>query len=403
MIENVIVVCDYGYIEGGAARIAHETAVALKGAGLNVSFFCAVGPVSGELLFSGVNVVCLDQADILHEKNRLKGVFRGLNNKKAKKRFSAVLKDYKPENTVVHVHTWTKALSSSVFKAAKKRGFKVLITVHDYFLVCPNGGLFNYRTREICKLKPMSSRCVACNCDSRSYLQKLFRVWRQRVQNRNIRRNKNISYAFISEFSKREFLKRFDKIPADKQYFLPNMVGFEKEDRARVECENNELYLFIGGVTEVKGIRIFCEAVNRANVPAVVIGDGILRKELEEKYPDIEFVGWKSKQEMTPYLLRARCMIFSSIWYETMGLTPLEVMLYGIPVICSELNAASEYIFKEMQYDGSVDGLVNKIKELSDDNLVKDVGERIFKDFDFNVYSKDNYLNGLINLYNDII
>ncbi len=140
------------------------------------------------------------------------------------------------------------------------------------------------------------------------------------------------------------------------------MVGFEKEGRARVECENNELYLFIGGVTEVKGIRIFCEAVNRANVPAVVIGDGILRKELEEKYPDIEFVGWKSKQEMTPYLLRARCMIFSSIWYETMGLTPLEVMLYGIPVICSELNAASEYIFKEMQYDGSVDGLVNKIK-----------------------------------------
>ena len=87
MIENVIVVCDYGYIEGGAARIAHETAVALKGAGLNVTFFCAVGPVSGELLFSGVNVVCLDQADILHEKTGLKAFFAASTIKKQKNGF----------------------------------------------------------------------------------------------------------------------------------------------------------------------------------------------------------------------------------------------------------------------------------------------------------------------------
>ena len=47
-VRNVIVVCDYGYVEGGAARIACETALALSARGLKVTFFCAVGPVSEE-------------------------------------------------------------------------------------------------------------------------------------------------------------------------------------------------------------------------------------------------------------------------------------------------------------------------------------------------------------------
>ena len=290
MIKNVVIVCDYGYIEGGAARVAHETAMALHNEGYNVIFFCAVGPVSQQLKDSGVNVVCLDQDDILREKSRIKGVLRGISNKQAKRKFSELLNDLDNCDTMIHVHTWTKGVSSSIFKVAEKKGFKVLITVHDYFLICPNGGLFNYQKKEICNLKPMSAKCVLCNCDARSYPQKLFRVLRQRRQNKNIRKCKNISYIFISQFSKREFLKRYNKIPQGKQYFLSNMINFP-EHRERVKCEENDSYLFIGGITEIKGIRLFCEAVTKANVKAIVIGQGILSDELEKRYPNIEFVG----------------------------------------------------------------------------------------------------------------
>ena len=41
------------------------------------------------------------------------------------------------------------------------------------------------------------------------------------------------------------------------------MIDFE-ENRYRVKCEDNDTYLFIGGLTEVKGIRQFCEAVTKA-------------------------------------------------------------------------------------------------------------------------------------------
>lgn len=401
-VKNAIIVCDYGYIEGGAARIAHETAIALSHEGYNVIFFCAVGPVSQQLKDSGVNVVCLNQDDILHEKSRIKGILRGISNQQAKREFSKILNDFDNSDTVIHVHTWTKGVSSCIFKVAEKKGFKVLITVHDYFLICPNGGLFNYPKRRICELQPMSAKCIFCNCDARSYAQKCFRVIRQWAQNRNIRGNKNISYIFISDFSKCEFLKRYDKIPENRQHFLPNMINFP-EHRKRVQCENNDIYLFIGGITEIKGIRIFCEAVTKANVKAVVIGQGILRDELEDKYPSIEFVGWKSKDEMLPYLQQTRCLIFPSIIYEVSPLTPLEVMAYGIPVICSDLCAASEYIEhgeNGLIYKGiSTNELECAIESAKNDQLITSLSKNAFDNFKGEIYSSTSYLSTLKKIY----
>lgn len=379
IVKNVVVVCDYGYIEGGATKVAHQTAITLAEEGVHVIFFCAVGPVSDVLQNSDAEIICLGQDDILHEHNHLKGILRGLNNRTAKKKFTQVLDELNPSETIVHVHTWTKALSSVIFLVARRKKFPVVITVHDYFLVCPNGGLFNYQKKEICELKPMSMKCIFCNCDSRSYLQKIYRVLRQKRQNRIIRSSKNISYIFISEFSKREFLRRYSNIPVERQYFLQNPIDIPNK-RERIKCEENDTYLFIGGLTEVKGIRIFCEAVTKANVKAVVIGQGILKEELENKYSNIEFVGWKTKEEMVPFLYQARCLIFPSIWYEVSPLTPMEAMAYGIPVICSNLCAASEYIVSKetgFVYDGnSIRALIDCINSTYNDNFICSISKK---------------------------
>lgn len=406
MLKNIIIVCDYGYIEGGAARIAHETALSLKKEGFRVIFFCAVAPVSQTLIDNEIEVICLEQNDILHEKSRIKGALRGINNKAAKKRFSILLDTLNASESIIHVHTWTKGVSSSIFPVAKKKNFKIAITVHDYFLVCPNGGLFDYPKKEICRLKPMSIKCLACNCDSRSYPQKLFRIVRQWKQNENIRKCDNISYIFISEFSKREFLKRYDKIPESKQYFLTNMIHFD-ENRFRVECEKNDTFLFIGGLTEGKGVRLFCEAVSRVGVKAVVIGQGLLKDELETQYPNVEFVGWKTKAEMLPYLQKTRCLVFPSIWYETLGLVPLEAMAYGIPVICSDLNAASDYIEDNENgfiYHGkSVEALVESLGRAKSDENIGEISRKTFENFEEDKYSKKTYVRGLVGILEEVL
>ena len=248
----------------------------------------------------------------------------------------------------------------------------------------------------------MSFSCVKCNCDARSYSQKLFRVLRQRKQNRVLKKCDNISYAFISEFSKREFFKRHKPIPEERQYFLPNMINFD-DARTRVACEDNDTFLFVGGLTEVKGIRNFCAAVTEAGVKGIVIGQGPLREELEAAYPNIDFVGWKKKDEMLPYLQKTRCLIFSSLWYETLGLTPLEMMAYGIPVLASNLCAATDYIDKDWHYEGkSVEALVEKIRWVQSLDL-KEVSENIFNSFDVENYSTKKHLATLISIYNNLL
>ena len=104
----------------------------------------------------------------------------------------------------------------------------------------------------------------------------------------------SVGYIFISEFSKRQLLRRMNA--PKNQFMLHNPIYFGK--RFRVEAENNSVFLFIGRTDPEKGIRNFCEAIHNTKVKGVVIGDGILKEELEAQYPGIKFTGWLSKEQI---------------------------------------------------------------------------------------------------------
>jgi len=401
-LKNVIVICDYAYVEGGATKVAMNSAIELQ-KHFHVVYFTAVGPVSKELEESQVEVVCLDQKDILHNENRLQAVKQGLYNQSSRNRLRTLLKQYSPDDTVVHVHTWTKALSSSIFKELEIQGFKVLLTVHDYFLVCPNGGLFNYKEHHICEYAPLSAKCVCTNCDSRNYGNKLFRVLRQRIQNKNIRSCHNISYIFISNFEREQLLRRNPGI--HKQYFLLNPV--DVGTRIKVPCENNQFYTYAARMTEDKGIRIFCEGITKANVKGLVLGNGILFDEMKKKYPNIEFTGWVDKDGMKKYMQKTRCYVFSSIYYEGAPLTPIEMMSCGIPCIVSDKNASRDLIEDGVNgflYDGyDSDALAKKIALCKDDLLISKISNTVFHDFDNSDYSLHEHVSKLIQIYQETL
>ena len=116
-------------------------------------------------------VVCTSQHAIADDPLRMGALVQGLWNSKAGRAMGDVLGNLDPHQTVVHVHGWTKALSSSVIRAALTRKFKVICTLHDYFSACPNGSFFNYATNTICELQPLSGSCITSQCDRRHYGQ----------------------------------------------------------------------------------------------------------------------------------------------------------------------------------------------------------------------------------------
>lgn len=103
-------------------------------------------------------------------------MLRGSANKKCKYEFERLLKNLDRKDTIIHIHTWTKAISSIILPIIHKNKFKAILTVHDYFTKCPNGGLFNYKKGCICYAKPVGVECIFSNCDSRNYIIKLYRI-----------------------------------------------------------------------------------------------------------------------------------------------------------------------------------------------------------------------------------
>ena len=93
---------------------------------------------------------------------------------------------------------------------------------------------------------------------------------------------------------------------------------------------------------------MFCEAITRANVKGIVIGEGIEYEKLRNQYTNIEFSGWKTAKEMSTIIPKCRCLIMSSICYEGAPLTIPEIQGgYSLPCIVPTPSGAVDYICDE--------------------------------------------------------
>ena len=355
--KTIIIVNDFNYVQGGASKVAIQTAKILKNnTDYRIIFFSAVNKPEENI--DGIEYISTNQNEALNEKNKLKGIINGIYNFKAKNVFKNLLLTLDRKNTIIHVHGWTKALSSSIFDIAFKMKFKVVLTLHDYFTACPNGGYFNYKKNEICHLKPLSWKCVMCNCDSRNYAFKIYRVIRQFVQNKIVKLNDKLKYVItISDFSEKILKQTLN--PRTKIARIYNPIDIEPSKEKR-DFTKNKYYLYVGRVSKEKGVDLFCQAITELNLEGIVVGDGNERERLKKLYPNIQFTGWKSSDEVKEYMKRARALIFPSRLYETAGLTVLEAQAYGIPCIVSQNTAAVEFVDTNCIFE-NYDDLKNKL------------------------------------------
>lgn len=394
-VKTVVIVNDFNYTQGGASKVAIDTARILKEENINVIFFSAVNKENEKI--DGVKYISTNQNEALKEKNKIKGAFNGIYNLKARKEFKQLLNTLDKDTTIIHVHGWTKALSSSVFDIAFKMKFKVVLTLHDYFTACPNGGYFNYKQNEICHLKPLSWKCIKCNCDSRNYGFKLYRIVRQFVQNKIVKLNDRLENVIaISEFSEKILKPTLGKNTKITRIYNPIDID---ENAEKVDPSKNEYYLYVGRISKEKGVDLFCRAITELGYKGIAVGDGDEKIKLEKQYPNIEFAGWKNKDEVKQYMKGAKALIFPSRWYEGAPLTPLEAMQYGIPCLASSVSSATEYIEDN-----------GRIFKINTENLKKEI---LIYEKNVNEYSekafrylrkkiKNNYAKNIILFYKEI-
>src|SRR5258708_32283839 len=328
---TVIVVNEVADVEGGPAKVALFGANGLAALGYKVYLFPATPPAADSAnLRSGVEVVCTDQQEILHDSSRIRASVQGLWNFRAAKLLDRLLSKCKRENTIIHLHGWTKALSSSVETTAMEDCFRIVLTIFAHFLACSNGGFYNFQNNRICKLKPLSLDCIRDNCDVRNYGHKLWRVARQAVQ-RNIGAMPSGIKNFIacSEMSL-EVMRPF--LPLDcKIHWVPNPINVARQEI--VDAGSNDSFTFVGRMSPEKGPSLLARAARRLGCAVTFVGEGICSDDVRSIYREANITGWIASNRVQEFLKRARALVFPSLWCEVQGLVRLEAAPFRIPAL----------------------------------------------------------------------
>ncbi|MFH0969049.1 MAG: glycosyltransferase [Patescibacteria group bacterium] len=165
-------------------------------------------------------------------------------------------------------------------------------------------------------------------------------------------------------------------------------------------------FLIVSRLSPYKKVDLAIEAFNKLGLPLVVIGEGKQKKYLEKIAKDnIKILGWVDENKLRDYYSKARAFIFPSC--DDFGMTIVEAMSYGVPVIAYEKGGALEIIeegktgefFEAQTAEVLADGvrrlmenennykkedIINKAREFSVDRFKRELREFINKVIRFN-------------------
>lgn len=374
---KVVVVSDFAMATGGAEKVAIDSAIGLAHAGIDVHFLAGVGPVAAELVEAGVSVHVAEVPELKH-KRPMDIALSGLWSHRCADLARSLLKSLPIGDTVVHLHSWQRALTPSVVRACQTSGHPVVLTLHEYGLACPNQGFFDYQKFRICEKKALGAACLLTHCDTRTYAHKLWRAGRIAVQRSlaNVPRGLT-DVIYLSELSRRVLQPYFE--PSTRWHAVRNPIAVER--RERVAAENNCEFLFVGRVVPEKGPDLFARAAAQEAVAAVIVGDGIQRHELSMRFPSVALPGWADANGVRVAMQRARALVFPSRWYEGQPLVVQEAMANGLPAIVADRTAATDVVKDGItglwfSHDDAGD-LGACLRKLADDDaLVRRLSER---------------------------
>jgi glycosyltransferase involved in cell wall biosynthesis len=264
--------------------------------------------------------------------------------KATRREIASLLRSQKPD--LVHVHNTFLIISPSIYAACKEAHVPVVQTLHNYRLLCPAAIFF--RHGHVCEecLEHSLWRGVLHGCYRHSRAEtsavalmlavhRWLGTWSEMVD----------CFVALSGFSRKKFIE--GGIPAEKIAVKPNFVYADPGCRAR----GGEYALFIGRLSPEKRLITLLAAWQRLRVriPLRIIGGGPEHELLEPltkqmRLSDVRFLGQLPRDEAIAALKGAWCLLFTSEWYETFGMTIIEAFACGVPVICSRLGAMEEIV-----------------------------------------------------------
>ncbi len=291
----------------------------------------------------------------------------GIYNPFSVQSFRRFLADQKPD--LIHVHNLYPIISPAVLHVSKEFNLPVVMTLHNYRLICPNG-LFMVKgtlCEKCCGGKEYW--CFLKNCEgnlnkSLGYALRSYVARKRKSYLRHIH-----AYAALTAFQRKKLIQ--EGYAAERIQIVPNMSDPERVTNSNSGCLGDYVG-YVGRISPEKGVDNLLEAARKhPHISFQVAGDYAKAPELVSKAPqNFHLKGHIPYDSVGMFMAKSRIIVFCSICYEGFPMILIEAMLQGCPVIASRLGGIPEIVddgVTGLLFEaGNSDDLKEKIQHLWD-------------------------------------
>ena len=250
-----------------------------------------------------------------------------------------ILATFKPD--VVHVHNVFPLISPSVLPECRQAGVPIVMTVHNYRLVCPSGLLT--RNGTVCTrcVGGREWRGVVHNCQGyyvkslgyalRSFVARWLRFYQDNVT----------LYIALTRFQQ-QFLVDAGFL-AERMVVVPNPAGMTGSSSAP---HVGDYVGYVGRISPEKGLPLLLGAARSlTDIPVKIAGSYDRMPGLLCQRPkNVEFIGHLAGDSLYEFYRNCRFVVLPTLFYETFGMCVVEAAMFQKPSLCSKIAGLSEVV-----------------------------------------------------------
>jgi len=337
---------------------------------------------------------------------KAKAFFLGLRNNKAIADIKEIITRENPD--LAHVHNLYPIISPAVLPVIKSFGVPLVMTVHNYRFICPNGLFFTKgAVCEKCTGPKKELSSILNNCEGSIFKSTGYAL--RNFWSRITKKYKNHvdKYLCLNDFQKEKLIENgFNR---EKCEVIPNFYNKQLEDK-NYNLKNKNYIAFAGRISPEKGLPILIKAAKK--LPSITFQlAGLMRPSYKDEIGEIPvnviLRGRLNTDEMKTFYENARMLVHTSICYEGFPMVFPEAMAYKLPIIAPNLAGYPEIV--EDDFNGFLfepengEDLAKKIDTIwNNEKELMRLGNNGFKKVT-QKYSKQFYYISLINAYQNIL
>ncbi|MDO8668368.1 MAG: glycosyltransferase [bacterium] len=339
---KILQINKFYYLKGGSERYLFDLSKILEAAGQQVINFSMQDKRNRPSPYQEYFSQFID----LHSFN-LKNILKIFYNWQAARRLEELIEKTKPD--LAHLHNITYQLSPAVIRVLKRHNIPVIMTLHDYNIICPNAKLF---TRGSPCQRCRGGRYYHCflnKCSHGSYGQSFLAMLEAYFNQRLLKVYDQVDLFIAPSQAMKEACVKFG-LARNKIINLCYPINLNDNNLENIDASNYILYF--GRLAPEKGVDLLLEAMVKVNgkISLKIAGGGPDYQSIENQIKKlglsqrVELLGEKYGDELSVLIKHALAVVVPSVWPENMPYSMLESLAMGKIVIASRIGGMSEII-----------------------------------------------------------